>query len=193
MEINNTNLTDLSLVASAKQGNQKAYAALMDKYKNSIYHLILKLAKKPEDAEDLMIETFAKAFDKLDSYSAEFAFSTWLYKITSNTCIDFLRKKSIDKIPFDSDSKTITDNILFSTETTPELDLIRHQRIDKIQRIVQSMDTIFARVLQLRYFEEYSYEEISAALQIPVGTIKVQLHRAKKQLTERLEAEKETW
>ena len=178
---------------AAKKGDQKAYTALMEKYKKSIYHMILKIVKSPEDAEDLMIETFAKAFDKLDQYSPEFAFSTWLYKITSNTCIDFLRKKSIEKVSLDDENQAITDSLNFSTETTPESDMIKIQRRDKLQHAVNSMDEIFARVISLRYFKEYSYEEISEELNIPVGTIKVQLHRAKKLLLEKFMNEKDKW
>lgn len=163
----------------------------MEKYKNSIYHLILKIVKTPEDAEDLTIESFAKAFDKLDQYSAEYAFSTWLYKISSNTCIDFLRKKSVAKIPLDNDNRNITDHLNYSTDSTPELDLIKIQRIDKIQQIIQSMDEIFSRVIHLRFIKEYSYEEISNELNIPVATIKVQLYRAKKQLLDKLANERE--
>lgn len=193
MEVDHHNRIDAELLKAAKNGDQKAYTALMEKYQKSIYHLILKLVKSPEDAEDLMIETFAKAFDKLDQYSPEYAFSTWLYKISSNTCIDFLRKKSIEKVSLDKEGNTISDNVQFSTSITPESDLIKSQRTDKLQAYVNSMDTIFARVINLRYFKEYSYEEISAALNIPVSTIKVQLYRAKKNLLEKIKDEKEKW
>ncbi|HQV77718.1 MAG TPA: sigma-70 family RNA polymerase sigma factor [Chitinophagales bacterium] len=191
MEIKNHNSIDEQLLEAAKRGDQKAFTSLMEKYKNSIYHLILKIVKTPEDAEDLTIESFAKAFDKLDQYSAEYAFSTWLYKISSNTCIDFLRKKSVAKIPLDNDNRNITDHLNYSTDSTPELDLIKIQRIDKIQQIIQSMDEIFSRVIHLRFIKEYSYEEISNELNIPVATIKVQLYRAKKQLLDKLANERE--
>ncbi len=193
MEIKSHNSIDNELLIAAKDGDQKAYTALMEKYRNSVYHLILKIVKSPEDAEDLMIETFSKAFDRLDQYSPEFAFSTWLYKIASNTCIDFLRKKSIDKISLDNQGREILDNLNFSTATNPEMDLIKSQRIDKLQHAVSSMDEIFSRVIALRYFKEYSYEEISVELGIPVGTIKVQLHRAKKILLEKFMDEKDKW
>ena len=191
LEIKNHNSIDEQLLEAAKRGDQKALTSLMEKYKNSIYHLILKIVKTPEDAEDLTIESFAKAFDKLDQYSAEYAFSTWLYKISSNSCIDFLRKKSVAKIPLDNDNRNITDHLNYSTDSTPELDLIKIQRIDKIQQIIQSMDEIFSRVIHLRFIKEYSYEEISNELNIPVATIKVQLYRAKKQLLDKLANESE--
>ena len=193
MEVKSHNRIDNELLTAAKNGDQKAYTALMEKYKKSIYHMILKIVKSPEDAEDLMIETFAKAFDRLEQYSTDFAFSTWLYKITSNTCIDFLRKKSIEKVSLENQGKIIFDSLNFSTSTNPETDLIKSQRIDKLQHAVNSMDEIFSRVIALRYFKEYSYEEISEELRIPVGTIKVQLHRAKKILLEKFMDEKEKW
>ncbi|MFN8294668.1 MAG: sigma-70 family RNA polymerase sigma factor [Chitinophagales bacterium] len=193
MEIKNHNSIDNDLLLAAKNGDQKAYTALMEKYRKSVYHLILKIVKSPEDAEDLMIEAFSKAFDRLEQYSPDFAFSTWLYKITSNTCIDFLRKKSIEKISLEKEGKSLFDSISFSTNSNPEMDLIKSQRIDKLQDAVNSMDEIFSRVIALRYFKEYSYEEISEELNIPVGTIKVQLHRAKKILLEKFLNEKDKW
>ncbi|HRH57090.1 MAG TPA: sigma-70 family RNA polymerase sigma factor [Chitinophagales bacterium] len=193
MEVKSHNSIDQELLTAAKNGDQKAYTALMEKYRKSVYHLILKIVKSPEDAEDLMIEAFSKAFDRLDQYSPDYAFSTWLYKITSNTCIDFLRKKSIEKISLEKEGKSLFDSISFSTHSNPEMDLIKSQRIDKLKDAVNSMDEIFSRVIALRYFKEYSYEEISEELNIPVGTIKVQLHRAKKILLEKFMEEKDKW
>lgn len=191
--MNSHNKVDDELLLAAKNGDQKAYTALMEKYKKSVYHLILKIIRSPEDAEDLLIVSFAKAFDHLDQYSSDFAFSTWLYKITSNTCIDFLRKKKIDKVSLEIQENTVLDSLNFSTNTDPEKDLIRLQRIDKLKHAVSSMDEIFSRVIALRYFKEYSYEEISEELDIPIGTIKVQLHRAKKILLDKIIHEKDKW
>jgi RNA polymerase sigma factor (sigma-70 family) len=193
MEIKSHNAIDDELLAAAKSGDQRAYTALLEKYRNSIFHIILKIVKSSEDAEDLTIETFAKAFDRLYQYSPEYAFSTWLFKIASNTSIDFLRRKSIDKVSLDQQDISITDNIRFSTANDPEMDLIKSQRQDKLQKAVNEMDEIFSRVIQLRYFKEYNYEEISAELGIPVGTIKIQLYRARKLLFKKLSEEKDKW
>ena len=193
MELRNHNRIDDEWLDGARNGDQKAYTALLEKYRKSVYYLILKIVRSPEDAEDLMIESFSKAFDHLDQYSHDYAFSTWLFKITSNTCIDFLRKKKMEKVSLENDEGKVFDNLEFITGTNPELDLIKSQRIDKLQHAVNSMDDIFSRVIALRYFKEYSYEEISEELGIPIGTIKVQLHRAKKLLQNKFLDEKDKW
>lgn len=193
MEINASKQDDLDWIAAAKAGNQKAFTMLMEKYQKSTHFILQKIVKSPEDTEDLVIETFSKAFDNLEKYSPEFAFSTWLYKIASNTGIDFLRKKSIEKVSLENEGNTILNNLNFTTNNNPEIDLIKSQRIDKMQDAVNAMDDIFSRVIELRYFKEYSYEEISDALNIPVSTIKVQLHRAKKNLLEKFKNEKDKW
>ena len=92
---------DLVLVERAKLGNQAAYAELMDRYRESIYFMMLKMVKNSDDAEDLTIEAFGKAFNRIDQYSPSFAFSTWLFKIASNNCIDFIRKKRIQVLSMD--------------------------------------------------------------------------------------------
>ena len=158
MEVEGQHTEDGQLIARAAKGEQKAFTVLLDKYRNAVYHIILRIVKVPEDAEDLTIETFAKAFDRLHQYCPEYAFSTWLFKIASNTSIDFLRKKSIDKVSLDQQDASIADNVKFSTGNDPEIDLIKTQRKDTLQKAVNEMDEIFSRVIHLRYFKEYNYE-----------------------------------
>jgi RNA polymerase sigma-70 factor (ECF subfamily) len=184
VEINPNIPPDIELLNAARQGDQRAFSMLMDKYKESLQYMILKIVKSPQDAEDLMIESFAKAFDNLEKYTPQYAFSTWLYKIASNTSIDFLRKKSIQQVSIDADDVFIADSLLYSSDETPEKRLIRSQRIALLQDTVKKLDPAFMLVIELRYFKEKSYEEISIELNIPIGTVKVQLYRAKKQLLE---------
>ena len=92
---------DLLLVEEAKKGNEKAFASLMNRYRDSIYFMLLKMVNNPSDAEDLTIEAFGKAFRNLDSYTPKFAFSTWLFKIATNNCVDFIRKKQVSPTPLD--------------------------------------------------------------------------------------------
>jgi RNA polymerase sigma factor (sigma-70 family) len=185
MEINNDlsekAKNDLLLVAQARQGSEKAFASLLNRYRDSIYFMLLKMVNNASDAEDLTIEAFGKAFRNLDSYTPNFAFSTWLFKIATNNCIDFIRKKQtspsiIDHGPEDIDSYTV--NIQSDTPDPEEL-LINHQKIVALREIVSQLKPRYKTLIELRYFKEYSYEEISAELNLPIGTVKAQLFRAK--------------
>jgi RNA polymerase sigma-70 factor (ECF subfamily) len=172
---------DLLLVDQARQGNEKAFATLLNRYRDSIYFMLLKMVNNTSDAEDLTIEAFGKAFRNLDSYTPNFAFSTWLFKIATNNCIDFIRKKQtspsiIDHGQEDMDSYTVN---LQSDTPDPEETLINHQKIIALREIVSQLKPRYKTLIELRYFREYSYEEISAELNLPIGTVKAQLFRAK--------------
>lgn len=180
-------ISDLDLIELAKQDDQRAYAELLERYRKSVYFLILRIVKTPEDAEDLTYVTFAKAFKNLSKYVPTHGFSTWLFKIASNTSIDFLRKKSIDTvgIALGSDiqpGEVILDNKVIATTLNPEEKIIREQRLKIVHQVVQHLDKDFEKVIRLRFFEEYSYDEIANELNLPLGTVKVQIHRAKKLL-----------
>jgi RNA polymerase sigma-70 factor (ECF subfamily) len=172
---------DLLLVDQARQGNEKAFATLLNRYRDSIYYMLLKMVNNASDAEDLTIEAFGKAFRNLDSYTPNFAFSTWLFKIATNNCIDFIRKKQtspsiIDKGQDDIDSYTVN---IQSDTPDPEETLINHQKIIALREIVSQLKPRYKTLIELRYFKEYSYEEISTELNLPIGTVKAQLFRAK--------------
>ncbi|MFN8242191.1 MAG: sigma-70 family RNA polymerase sigma factor [Bacteroidales bacterium] len=173
---------DLVLVEQAKGGNEKAFATLLNRYRDSIYFMMLKMVSNSADAEDLTIEAFGKAFRSLDSYTPNFAFSTWLFKIATNNCIDFIRKKqsspSIVDHGQDEDGDLYKMNIQSDTPD-PEESLINHQKIMALREVVNQLKPRYRRLIDLRYFKEYSYEEISAELKIPIGTVKAQLFRAK--------------
>lgn len=188
MEIN-PNLTDKAqrdyrLVQLAiNNGDQKAYADLMGLYKDAIYFLLLKMTNNPDDADDLTIEAFGKAFKKLGQYTPDFAFSTWLFKIASNNCIDYIRRKKVEML---SINKTIVDDegtdlsqVLPSHTPDPEEKLIERQKIIMMREVVEKLKPNYRRLVQLRYFDEYSYEEIATEMAIPIGTVKAQLFRAR--------------
>ena len=172
---------DSLLVKNAVAGDQKAYSELMSLYWSSIEKtLSLKLVSK-EDVEDLTIATFSKAFDKLDSYDDSFAFSTWIKTIASNTLIDFFRKKdqktiSIDQQKEDNDSNNIdvVDNSL-----DPENHLIRKQKNKHITGLVHRLKPHYRELIIFRYLDEMSYEEISNKLNMPLGSVKAKLFRAR--------------
>ena len=172
---------DLQLVEEAKSGSDKAFARLMNRYKDSIYFLLLKMVKNPSDAEDLTIEAFGKAFRNLDLYTSEFAFSTWLFKIATNNCIDFLRKKQSSPALLDQwqDDNIQPDMNIQSDIPDPEEMMINQQKITELRSVVNQLKPRYKALIELRYYKEYSYEEIASELKIPLGTVKVQLSRAK--------------
>ncbi len=174
---------DYSLVQKAvNDQDQKAYAELMNNYRDSLYFMLLKMTNSPYDAEDLTIEAFGKAFKRLAQYTPDYAFSTWLFKIATNNCIDFLRKKrkyivSIDS-PFDSADDDYSMDIK-STDFDPEESYMEKQKIKMMRSIVERLKPHYKTLVELRYFKEYSYEEIAQELNLPLGTVKAQLFRAR--------------
>jgi RNA polymerase sigma factor (sigma-70 family) len=172
---------DLLLVEEARRGNEKAFASLMNRYRDSIYYMLLKMVNNPSDAEDLTIEAFGKAFRNLDSYTPKFAFSTWLFKIATNNCVDFIRKKQVSPTPLDHLQDSL-DNVTVNIQSDmpdPEESLINHQKIAALKDIVSQLKPRYKALIELRYYKEYSYEEISSELNLPIGTVKAQLYRAK--------------
>lgn len=188
MEVNNK-LThkaqrDYELVLKALEGNQDAYADLMKNYRDSLYFMLLKMTNNATDAEDLTIEAFGKAFKNIKSYSPKYAFSTWLFKIATNNAIDFIRKKkqrtlSIDKPYSNSEDGPDMSQNIESGGLDPEESFIRQQKIQLMRGIVDKLKPHYKTLVELRYFKEYSYEEISEELELPLGTVKAQLFRAR--------------
>jgi RNA polymerase sigma factor (sigma-70 family) len=172
---------DLLLVEEAKKGNEKAFASLMNRYRDSIYFMLLKMVNNASDAEDLTIEAFGKAFRNLDSYTPKFAFSTWLFKIATNNCVDFIRKKQFSPTPLDNlqDNLDIMTVNIQSDTPDPEESLINLQKIAALKDIISQLKPRYRKLIELRYYKEYSYEEISTELNLPAGTVKAQLYRAK--------------
>lgn len=178
---------DYELVCKAvEDNNQLAYAELMDRYRDSIYHTMFKMVHNHDDAEDLTIEAFGKAFRKLASYTPNFAFSTWLFKIATNNGIDFLRKKrvnllSIDDTLEDEGQQDFSNNLL-SDALDPEEQYIREQRQLIMRTLLNKLTEKYRVMIELRFFDEMSYQEISEQLDLPIGTVKAQLFRAKELL-----------
>ena len=172
---------DSLLVQNAVAGNQKAYSELMSLYWSSIEKtLSLKLVSK-EDVEDLTIATFSKAFDKLDSYDDSFAFSTWIQTIASNTLIDFFRKKEQKTISIDQQKEDdeINNIDVVDNDPDPENHLIRVQKNKHITGIVHRLKPHYRELIIFRYLDEMSYGEISKKLNMPLGSVKAKLFRAR--------------
>ncbi len=188
MEINQ-NLSDkarydFSLVMLAVNGDQKAYAELMDRYRDAIYFMLLKMVNNPIDAEDLTIEAFGKAFKNIGQYTPNYAFSTWLFKIATNNCIDHIRKKRGNLISIDQNEDE-TENAPLSIQSSapdPEEDLIKKQKVILMRDVVTQLKPRYRHLIELRYFKEYSYEEIATEMDLPLGTVKAQLFRARELL-----------
>lgn len=177
---------DLELVEKAINGDQHAYAQLLGKYRDAIYFMLLKMVNNKADAEDLTIEAFGKAFKNLDNYTPNFAFSTWLFKIASNNAIDYIRKQRKDTISFDQsadkDHQFNPSNVIQSDTPDPEANMINDQQIKMMREVVSRLKPRYRSLIELRYFKEYSYDEIAEHLDIPIGTVKAQLFRARELL-----------
>ena len=177
-------LYDYKLVRDAIENKaERAYAELVDRYRDSIYFMLLKTVNNKDDADDLTIEAFGKAFKKLHQYTPNYAFSTWLFKIASNNCIDFIRKKkkntfSINKT-IENDEGSELEIDLKSDALNPEETYVRKQKIEMMHEIVKKLKPRYRTLVELRYFKEFSYEEIATHLDIPLGTVKAQLFRAR--------------
>lgn len=187
---------DYKLVQKAlKEKDQEAYAMLMDKYKNSVYYMLLKMVKSTDFAEDLTMETFGKAFKNLDQYVPRNAFSTWLFTIATNNCIDFIRRKkeyylSLNKYDNDPERSNyeVEANVL-----NPEDQLIVNQRVKMLRRVIEKLRPQYKMLIELRYFGGYSYQEIADELNIPLGTVKAQLSRAREFIHDLIKAQKDTY
>ncbi len=201
MEIDPPNLTDKAirdykLVQRALSGSdQKAYAELLNNYRDSLYYMMLKMTNNPHDADDLTIEAFGKAFKKLHQYEPEYAFSTWLFKIATNNCIDFIRKKKrivfAADDPFDDEEGNDLSSTIPSDTSDPEEHYIKKQKIKLMHEVVDKLKPHYRTLVELRYFKEYSYEEIAEALNLPLGTVKAQLFRAREFLFQILKNQKD--
>jgi RNA polymerase sigma factor (sigma-70 family) len=187
---------DLLLVDAARKGDQSAYAELMDRYRESVYFMMFKMVKHAEDADDLTIEAFGKAFNRLDQYSPSFAFSTWLFKIASNNCIDFIRKKRIKVTSMDTGITTDDGEILYvdakASNMNPEENIIHRQKVVHMRMLVSKLKPRYRELIEKRYFEELSYEEIASELNLPLGTVKAQLFRARDFLANMMEKTKDS-
>ena len=189
---------DLKIIELAlATGDPRAYNNLMSKYRDPIFFMLYERVNNKELAKELTIEAFGKAFNKLDSYTPNYAFSTWLFSIAKNNCIDYLRKKklptySIDDTVLKKEGLETAIEIPFQGDG-PEKKLINKQRIQILRNIVEQLKPNYRKLVKLRYFKEYSYEEISIELDIPIGTVKAQLFRSREQLFKILSGKKDTF
>lgn len=190
MEIKSNIQADTALVQLAKSGDPKAFEQLLTKYKKIIYYTVLKKTGNENDAEDLTMIAFSKAFQSLHSYNGAYAFSTWLFKIANNQCIDFIRLKN-RKIP--ATNKKEPKIQTHELSQTPETDVIKEERRKKIREIVEELPEKYRNIIRLCYFEELTYEEIAERTEIPSGTVKALIFRGKQLLLKRYNPDKELY
>ena len=182
--LNDFKLIDLAI----NKNDQNAYSEIMKSYKNSIYFTILKMIKNKDDAEDLTIEAFSKAFKNLHKFKKEFTFSTWLFRIATNNTIDFIRKKKLATTSIHTSLKDeagqnieldIKDSNLNPNEIT-----VKNEKKIIVRQLVNKLPEKYQNLVKLRYFKELSYKEIAKKTNSPLGTIKAQLFRARDLLFE---------
>ena len=177
MEIN-------SYIEKAKTGDQVAFTFLLDHYWNDVYGFMLKRTENETDSEDITIETFSKAFDKIATYNPEFQFNTWLIAIAKNVHVDLLRKKkSTVFVEITDEEDQQAYNIADSSPSAEDV-LITEQNLSRLLQYIKELKPHYQEVIQLRYFQELSYQEIAEQLNEPLSNVKIKLLRAKKLLAE---------
>ena len=169
-------------ISKAKDGNQSAFRYLLDTFWGDVYNYQLKRTKSENDAEDISIQTFSKAFDRIETYDEKYVFKTWLITISKNVHIDLLRKKKVSIAADTSKEQEEKAYLVVDESPTPEDKIITEQNLAKLLKDIKQLKPKYQEVIQLRYFQELSYKEISEELNEPINNVKVKLLRAKKLL-----------
>jgi len=180
----------IAYIEKAKTGDQVAFTFLLDHYWNEVYGFMLKRTENETDSEDITIETFSKAFDKIATYNPEFQFNTWLIAIAKNVHIDMLRKKkSTVFVEITNEEDQQAYNVADSSPSAED-ELITEQNLSRLLQFIKELKPHYQEVIQLRYFQEMSYQEIAEQLNEPLSNVKIKLLRAKKLLAEIIESTK---
>lgn len=171
-------------IEKAKNGDQVAFTFLLDFFWNEVFGYMLKRTENEADTEDIVIETFAKAFDKIATYNPEFGFNTWLIAIAKNVHIDMLRKKKTSLFLDMNNNENNQAYQIMDNSPSAEDDIITEQNLSQLLGYIKLLKPAYQEVIQLRYFQEMSYLDIAETLEEPLNNIKVKLLRAKKLLAE---------
>lgn len=174
--------SDFELIEDAINGNEDAFGIIMERYKYSLYGLIFKMVRNHEETQDLVQEAFIKSYNALESFNKQYSFSTWLFKIASNNCIDHLRKRRLPTTSIDAPIQTDDGSIsqdLPDNSYSPEKDSLRDELFSSVNSIIEELPDKYKEVINLRHKEDKSYEEIAQALDIPIGTVKARIFRAR--------------
>lgn len=180
-----SSLEDDKYVSEALSGKEDSYTKLVDKYQKPLYFHIRKMIKEVELVEDLVQEVFMKAFHNLSSYSNEYAFSTWLYRIATNHTIDYLRKKKLQTLSINEPYKSNDGEMeiqLPDESFATDSPVMKKERKAIVQHAIENLPEKYRAVIEMRHMEEKSYQEISEILDLPLGTVKAHIFRARELL-----------
>jgi RNA polymerase sigma-70 factor, ECF subfamily len=185
--------TDHELVTFARSGSEKAYRELLDRYQRPVFSLVYRMVRDRELAEDLAQETFVKVFNHLESYNPKYKFSSWIFKIASNLSIDTLRKKGLDTVSLDGSRNARTSEEMESSrisvaspDENPEELLEAKELGEEIESAIGGLRAEYRTAILLRHVEGRPYEEIAEIMEVPLGTVKTYIHRARSELREML-------
>lgn len=188
------NLPDADVVALAERGREAAYRELIRRYERPVFSLVFRMVRDRELSEDLAQDTFVKVLQHIDRYRPEFKFSSWLFKIANNVAIDHLRRRQLDTVSMDGSPHAVTADAVERTSfdvSAPDesaLDLLEAKELGSaIERAIARLRPEYRACILLRHVEDKSYEEIAATLDLPLGTVKTYIHRARHELRELLE------
>jgi len=179
------NQEDREIVARILKGEKNEFSKIEKRYGSLIYSLLRKMVHNSEDAKDLTQETFIKIYINLSSYNPIYPFSSWILKISSNTCIDFLRKKRIDAISLEIQSDNDEDDYYIQipdTSSVPDENLMRTEKIENLKKLIKMLPETYQNIIKLRFEDDLSYSQIAETLNIPLGTVKTLIFRARKML-----------
>lgn len=176
---------DSKLIRLALKGDQSSFARLRQKYHDAIYNLIYRMIREKDEVEDLTQEAFIKAFASLASFNDEYAFSTWLYKIATNNCIDYIRRKKLHTFSIDKPIESKESDFSFElpdSSNEPDQEMIATQRRKLLEDAINSLPPKYRQVIVMRHQEELEYQEIAQILKLPLGTVKAHIFRAREML-----------
>lgn len=173
-------IIDIALINSILCGNTKAFHYIVDEWRDVLYYHILRIVNNKETAEDLTNEVFEKVYNSLSLYKEKYKFSTWMYKIATNTAIDYLRRQKLKP----DIQHQLEDVHHLSDNSNPESDIIKSQNYATLQDAISQLKPKYRNIIRMRYFKEMKYEDIANSLQIPIGTVKATLNRAKSKLAQ---------
>lgn len=180
---------DLKTIRRCKRGEEAAFAEILARYRGPIYNLCYRMSRNPEDARDLAQEVFIKVFRLLDRFDEEYAFSSWLFRIASNHCIDHLRRNRMRFLSLDGVAGP--DGEEFEVQLPdegpgPDTVLERSEAVARLEEVIADLPPHYKAITLLRHQQQLSYEEIAEVLQLPLGTVKARIHRARAQIQQML-------